>query len=132
MTALRYKPEAPDLCTELPLRADCVEKLADDYLKAMFAQGSFTFYVFLESSLRSPRVADSNITDKNGCPSFSTQSGKLARSSIETATAAKAVKRSFAPFPISRSPGRIPPPTRLSHPASPLNRADLAPPCARR
>src|ERR1700740_3085139 len=76
MTALRYKPEAPDLCTELPLRADCVEKLADDYLKAMFAQGSFTFYVFLESSLRSPRVADSNITDKNGCPSFSTQSAQ--------------------------------------------------------
>src|ERR1700740_1110186 len=58
------------------IQYDCVEKLSDDYLKAMFAQGSFTFYVFLESSLRSPRVADSNITDKNGRPSFSTQSGK--------------------------------------------------------
>jgi hypothetical protein len=63
-----------------PLRGDCVEKLADDYFKAIFAQRNFASSFFLESSLRCPRVADSNITDKNGCGSFPTQSGNSRRS----------------------------------------------------
>jgi hypothetical protein len=61
--------------------ADCVEKLADDYFKAIFAQRNFASSFFLESSLRCPRVADSNITDKNGCRSFSTQSADSSHSS---------------------------------------------------
>jgi hypothetical protein len=61
------------------LWGDCVEKLADDYFKAIFAQRNFASSFFLESSLRCPRVADSNITDKNGCRSFSTQSALTCR-----------------------------------------------------
>jgi hypothetical protein len=75
-----------------PLSADCVEKLADDYFKAIFAQRNFASSFFLESSLRCPRVADSNITDKNGCRSFSTQSGNSTHSSIAGAASAKRLK----------------------------------------
>jgi hypothetical protein len=60
-----------------PLSADCVEKFADDYFKAIFVQRNFVSSFFLESSLPCPRVADSNITNRNGCRSFSTQSALL-------------------------------------------------------